>query len=90
MDSKDNKFWATIITTIVGVSIVIYFFSRASKGNQYGLLDVAVSMAAELAIMGLIGLVLLTGQNTKKIGQGVLFGTLLTLLIGFGICSSMG
>jgi hypothetical protein len=58
------------------------------KGDNYKAIAGAVIMAIEMIILLVTGIILVNLNKTKSIGQGVLIGTGITLVIGFGICTS--
>jgi hypothetical protein len=84
-----KKYLTTLITSIVGIGVVVYFSTVVYKNDDYGALGVAVAMAIELFILLLTGLGLLASKETKPVGQGMLLGALIILLVGFGICTSV-
>ena len=84
-----NKYKAALITSILGVGFIICYVSfDANRSIQYGILDVAIVMFFELLVMLVAGIFLICFKNTKQSGYGVLLGTAITLVIGFGICTS--
>jgi hypothetical protein len=85
----NKKYLTALITSIVGIGIVVYCSTVVYKNDSYGVLGIAVAMAIELFILLLVGIGLLVNPDTKPIGQGMLLGALITLLIGFGICTSV-
>jgi hypothetical protein len=88
MSSINQKLLATLITSVVGIGIVIYFAAFVYKNDHWGVIGIAVVMVVELFIMLVAGILLVFGQKTKSIGEGILLGALITLVIGFGVCSA--
>lgn len=86
----NKKYLAALITSILGIGFIsIYVTFGVSKGGQYGgALEAAGPFFAEVMLLLFTGLILLTNESSKPIGRGVLLGTLITAVIGFGICSS--
>jgi hypothetical protein len=86
---KNKKITSTLITSIVGIVIVIIAAASSHDPHGYGALAVALVMGFECIGMLLIGLILHARPETRAIGSGVMLGMLITMLIGFGICSSV-
>lgn len=86
MKSKET-YIATLITSILGVGCIYYFMAVVYKDDNYRMLSGAIVMAVEMIVLLLAGIILTTTGKTKTIGQGVLLGSAITLVIGFGICS---
>jgi hypothetical protein len=84
----NQKFWAALITSVVGIGIVIYFTAVVYKNDPWGAIGIAMVMVVELFIMLVAGILLVFDPKTKPIGQGILLGALITLVVGFGVCSS--
>ncbi len=86
----NKKYWAALITSILGIGFIsIYVAFIAPKGGQYGgIFEAAITFAFEVFILLTTGLVLLSSEKSKPIGKGILLGTAVTAVIGFGICSS--
>jgi hypothetical protein len=86
--NSDNKYIAAFVTSLLGIGCISYFMFVEYKGDNYKSLAGAVIMAIETVTLLLTGFVLVIINKTKTIGQGVLIGTGITLVIGFGICSA--
>jgi len=86
----NKKYWAALITSILGIGFIsMYVAFVVPKGGQYGgIFDAAGIFLVEVVLLLFTGLVLLTDERSKPVGRGVLLGTLITAVIGFGICSS--
>ncbi|MBC7872816.1 MAG: hypothetical protein H7Y01_02410 [Ferruginibacter sp.] len=84
-----KKYMAALISSVLGIGFLVYHIAVSSKDNrQYGILDTAMVLFIELVIMLIAGLLLLVMKDTRQIGNGVLLGVVITLVIGFGICSA--
>jgi hypothetical protein len=86
--SKRNL--AALITSIIGIGFIsIYVAFIVPKGGQYGgIFEAAGAFLVEVVLLLFTGLILLMEEKSKPIGKGILLGTLITAVIGFGICSS--
>jgi len=84
-----RKYWAALITALIGIGYIYYFMAVISEGGNYRSLGGAIVMFFEMVILLITGLILVSISKTKDIGQGVLIGSAVTFLIGFGICSSV-
>lgn len=83
-----HKQLAAFITALLGIGCITYFMAVVFKGDQYKVVGGAFVMVIELLIMLITGIILVNIKKRKTIGQGVLIGAGITLLVGFGICSS--
>jgi hypothetical protein len=88
---QKNRYTAAFITSLVGIAIISWFmFVVYRNEGSYKALEGAIVMVCEITIFLITGLTLLTMKKTRPIGQGILIGTGITLVIGFGICSAAG
>lgn len=85
----NSKYLSAFITAALGIGYIAYYMGVEVKGDQYGAIGGAVVMVVEMIIFGLLGLLLLVDQRTKSVGQGILLGAGVALVIGFGICSAV-
>jgi len=85
----NQKYLAAFITSILGIGCIYYFMAVVYKGDNYAVIGGAMVMVFEMIFLLLTGVILFNIQSTKPIGQGVLIGSAVTLVIGFGICSSV-
>jgi hypothetical protein len=83
-----EKYWATLITAVLGIGIITCVMVINIE-DQWRALNGAVAMFIEISVMLLTALVLRTGEKTKPISNGILLGTAITLVIGFGVCSAI-
>ncbi|HMK24745.1 MAG TPA: hypothetical protein VK483_01860 [Chitinophagaceae bacterium] len=86
----NKKYWAALITSILGIGFIsLYVAFAVPKGGQYGgIFEAAGTFFVEVVLLLFTGLILLMDDKSKPVGKGVLLGTLITAVIGFGICSS--
>lgn len=83
------KHTAATITALAGNAVILYFMTMVFRGDNYRVMSGAIVMALEILIFLLLSLILVNFKKTEQIGQGTLIGTGITLLVGFGICSSI-
>jgi hypothetical protein len=86
--NSDKKYIAAFVTSILGIGCISYFMFVEFKGDMYRSIAGLVVMVMEMLVMLCTGIILVNMNKTKSIGQGVLIGTGITLVIGFGICSA--
>lgn len=84
-----DKMSAAVITSIVGLAIITYFMAVVYRHDSMRVIGGAMVMAVEFLALIFISTIFLCFRSTKRIGQGVLIGTGVTMVIGFGICSLM-
>ena len=85
----NKKYWIALLTALIGIGCIYYFMAVVYKGDQYRIIGGAIVMAIEMLIMLVAGIILFNSKSTKAIGQGILIGSAVTLVIGFGVCSSV-
>lgn len=83
------RYLAAIITAVTGIGFAYFFMMPEFKDDSYGALGGAVVMFIEMVVLSVICVVLFLIKGTQEIAKGVLTGTLITLVVGFGICSSL-
>jgi hypothetical protein len=86
---KYEKYLAAFITAFLCIGYIIYYMTVEEKGSQYAMLGGAIVVVTEILVFGLIGLLLLPGRRTRSVGQGILLGTAVSFVVGFGLCSSL-
>lgn len=86
MDQK-NKFIAALVTAIIGIGVISWFMFVEFHDDSYRILGGAVVMVVEILAFLLISAVLLFIPGLKSIASGILIGTGITALVGFGVCS---
>jgi hypothetical protein len=86
---RKNKYIAAIVTSLTGIGIISWYMLVKYRHDQYRVLGGAIVMLFEILVMLIAGLVLLYIPKFKSIGQGILIGMGITLVIGFGICSGV-
>jgi hypothetical protein len=84
-----DKMIAAVITSIVGLAIITFFMAVVYRHDSMKVIGGAVVMVCEFLALILIATIFLCFRSTKRIGQGTLIGTGVTMVIGFGICSLM-
>lgn len=87
--NEGNKYLAALITALCGIGCIYYFMVVEYKDDNYRILAGAFVMFIEVLILALAGVIFFNFKKTRSVGQGILIGTLVTLVIGFGICSSV-
>lgn len=80
---------AAIITSLVGIGIILYYMAVVYAGDPYRIMGGAVVMAVEIAVMIVVSIIVTSTKGNKDIGQGILIGSGVTLLVGFGICTGV-
>jgi hypothetical protein len=86
---SSQRLITAMITAFAGIGIITYFMVVVFRDDKWKALAGAVVMAYEIIPLGLVSVVLLLFRRTRQIGEGMLIGTGITLVIGFGICSSV-
>jgi hypothetical protein len=84
-----RKSIATLITSIAGIGFIYYYLNVALKKGPYSIIDGAWVLAIEVFLLIITAIITMSFKQYKDIGEGILIGTGITLLIGFGICSSV-
>jgi hypothetical protein len=85
----NKKYVAAFVTAFLGIGCISYFMAVVYKGDQYGVIGGAVVMVIEMFVLLITAIILYSSKETKAIGQGVFIGSAITLVIGFGVCSSV-
>ena len=82
-----DKYTVAFITAFLGIGCISWFMLVVFRNDPYKIIGGAFIMFFEMIILVLTALILRISQKTKPIGQGVLLGSAITLVIGFGVCS---
>jgi hypothetical protein len=83
-----NKYIVAFITAFLGIGYLFWYLFVQSKHDQHRSIGAAFVIAGELGIFLVAGLLFIFFPRTKFIGQGIFLGTLITLIIGFGVCTA--
>jgi hypothetical protein len=84
----NKRYLIALITSVIGTGCIYLYMISVDKKAQYGILDVALFMTFEIFIMLMAGTILISSEKTKTSGSGILIGMAITLVIGFGVCTS--
>ena len=82
-----DKMIAAVVTSVIGLAIITYYMAVVFRNDSWKVVGGAMVMVCELLALVVVSTILLCFRDTKRIGQGTLIGTGVTLVIGFGICS---
>ena len=82
-----KKYLAALITAILGVSCMYFFMTVVYEEDKFRIVSGLLVMMVEMVVLFTTCIILLAIKKTKQIGQGVLLGSFVTLIIGFGICT---
>jgi LytS/YehU family sensor histidine kinase len=85
---KWQKLIAVLVTSIIGIGIITYYMHVLHPNDNYAAMGGAIVMTIELLCMWLIAAILSSVKHLKEISQGIFTGSLLTLLVGFGVCTA--
>lgn len=83
-----RKFTAVLVTAILGIGIIYYYLHVLHPHDNYKEMGGAVVLAIEMLCMWLIAAILSFSKDLKDISQGIVTGSFITLLVGFGVCST--
>ncbi|MCX6317907.1 MAG: hypothetical protein NTW29_11490 [Bacteroidetes bacterium] len=85
---RNRKIIAALLTSIVGIGIIYYYLHVLHPHDNYKEMGAAIVLSIEMLCMWLIGAILSSSRNLKDIGQGIITGSFITLLVGFGVCTT--
>jgi hypothetical protein len=85
----ERKYIAVLVTALAGIGCIFYFMAVVYNGDNYRQLNGAVIMVTEMFVLLLLDLMMVADTKRKDIGQGILIGAGITLVVGFGICTSV-
>ena len=85
----NKKYWIALLTAVLGIGCIYYFMAVVYKGDNYRVIAGAIVMLVEMIVLLITGSILVSISKTKAIGHGILIGSAITLVIGFGVCSSV-
>ena len=85
-----NKYIVAFITSFIGIGCLSWYMFVEAKHDSYKVIGGAFVIVTELAIFLLAGLAFIFFPKTKPLGQGIFIGALITLIIGFGVCTAAG
>lgn len=85
----NKTYLAACITAAIGIGYIIYYMTVLAAHDPYRVIGCAIVMVVEIFLMLFAYLILNSIPQTKAWSGGVFIGMLLTLLIGFGLCSSL-
>jgi len=82
------KTTAIVLTSLTGTGIEYYYMAVVFRDDMYRVIGGASVLLMEIVVFSVIAVLLMIFEKTRQAGKGVIIGALITLVIGFGICSA--